>query len=119
MEGPGTHAQLRHGRTQPRRAGRKRQALAGIIQPAVLAHFGRAHVRVAQQRHLAVRAAHSPGKPLSLYLTRPLDARTDVGAWFPQPVIGQLIVVHARHFDVDVYPTGRLRSVPRLGGTNR
>ena len=43
VEGAGAHAQLRHAGAQ--------QALAGLVQAAVLVHFRRAHVSIAYLHH--------------------------------------------------------------------
>lgn len=67
VESPGADAQLGHGSTE--------EALAGIVHRAVLAHFGRAHVGVAQQRQLATRAAGGAGKSLALRIALPLRGR--------------------------------------------
>jgi hypothetical protein len=105
------HAELGHGRRQ--------EALACGVQRAVLAYLRGPHVRVAQQRHIAIRAADSALEALALDLTRLFDAGTDVGARFAQPIIGELLIVHARHFDVDVDLAEREAArCGRAGGRN-
>ncbi len=81
------------------------------------------HFRVSQQTHVAIGPSHPAGKALLLHLACLLHTCADVRAWFAESLVGQLalrlaqdvVIVHARHFDVDVDPTGRLRTAVEQG----
>jgi hypothetical protein len=84
---PGGQLQLAH------RSSHK--AFAGLIQLAELMHLGHAHVGVADD-------ANRVREPRALSLVRRLSTGADVGTGFTQVITTQLLVVHARDFDVDI-----------------
>jgi hypothetical protein len=95
MEGAGAHTQLRHGGAQ--------QALASVVQRAVLAHLGRAHVGIAQQRHVPVCAPDPAGEALLLYLSCSLHAGADVGAWLALWVLTQVPRARGRRTSANLH----------------
>jgi len=87
--------QLRHGRAH--------QGLALIVHLTELPHLGHAHVGVADDVRSPVDSLiRRHTKSSILYLPRRLDAPSNRLAGLAEAVAAQLVVVHARHFDVDV-----------------
>jgi len=75
---------------------RAHQAFARRVEPAMVAHLGRSHLRV---RH-RLRA----GEACRLDRPRRLDARPHLRRRFAEPIVGQLLVFDARHRQLDVDP---------------
>ena len=102
VKGAGAQLQLAHGRFD--------QRLAALVQLAELPHLGWPHVRVARQQYTTSSSICRPssvvrrrsGQPLPLHTPRPLHPLPDSRARLAQPFAGQLVVVDARHVDVDV-----------------
>ena len=94
--GPRRQLQLVHGRAH--------QGASGFIQRAVPAHFGRLHFGVAHRAenrpcfHLAALSS----EPAALDLPGGLHPRLDGGGILRSAVFAQLLVLDARHLDVDV-----------------
>jgi len=96
------------------RCGRLEQALTRLVHQATypkgtsLADFGRAHIRVALEGRAGVLALARPRKAQPLPLAGGFHAFTYSGAGLTQPALvpakgiaAQLLVIHARDFDVD------------------
>ena len=78
------------------------ERLASIVQLAELAHNRRAHIRVAGRGVWLGWLAIRPYEPLPLAFTRRLHPLADGFGRFPQSLVAEFFVFHARHFDVDV-----------------
>src|ERR1700691_5857010 len=70
------------------------QALARRLDLAMLAQLARAHLRVAEKRRLA--------EALDLQAARAVDPRADRRRALALVAIGQLLVAHRRHLDMDI-----------------
>ena len=86
MKCPRTHLHLLHRRPH--------QPLPRFIQHPILPHLRRSHVPIALQR--------SARKTLALPFPRPLDPFPNLDRGLAQPVPGEFVVLHPRHFDVNI-----------------
>src|SRR3990170_7221687 len=76
--------------------GLSHERLSGFIQRAEAPHLGRPHIRVTRES--------GPVEADSLSFACDLDALTHLRGGLAHPIVGQLLELHARHFDVDINP---------------